>query len=933
MWVCEDQDGVVWAGLLSGIVRLKDDQTRLISRKDGLFDNNIYSIVPDDLGNLWVDSGRGFFRVSRQNLNDFADGKTNRVECTVFDGINSVKVSDTTVQERVGCKTADGRIWFPNPLGVVMIDPAYIPVNRVAPPAHIDRIRANGKEVSRGADAVVPPGRGELEINYQAPSFIAPQQMQFRYRLEGYDRGWVEAGGRRMAFYTNLKPGRYTFRVMAANADGVWNETGDAVRIELRPYFFQTNWFYLLCGLAAFATLLGGYLWRIRRLESKQRALQQSRDRLETEVRQRTAELTHEQQRLQFIFESMPVGVAFARQHPDGRIERIINEAHLRICGLTREQDQIPGIYLKITHPEDAARQAELGRELNDGRNGHLTMEKRFVRLDGRTVWVAFSFQRQHNADGSIEELTTVMDITERKLAETKLVETSALLATLLENTTDAIYFKDLQSRFVHFSREMLKNFHLTQPGELTGKTDFDVYSEDHARPAFETEQTIIRTGQPVLNLEEKETHHDGRVSWALTSKMPWRDDAGNIIGTMGISRDITERKRMESQFFQAQKMETVGKLAGGVAHEFNSILTAIICQAELLRADLPPHSPMAKDAEEILKAAHRAAELTRQLLAYGRRQMLQPKILDLNQVLTDMDGVLRQLMGGKTVEVNMVLAASLPLVKADAGQIEQVIINLALNARDAMPQGGKLTVETANVTLDQDSTSFYPELKPGSYVMLAITDNGTGMSEEVKARAFEPFFTTKDVGQGSGLGLSTCYGIIKQSGGHINVYSERNLGTTFRIYLPQAEPVTTAKLPAQRQALPALPRGTETILMVEDDPALGKMTAGLLRQLGYTVLTAANGMEAMGLVRQPDTGHIDLLFTDVVMPLMNGKELASQMRALFPRLRILFTSGYTENASIHQGVMDAKVPFLPKPFTPASLAHKLREVLGRPAA
>ena len=420
LWVCEDQAGAVWAGLLSGIVRLKGDQTRLISRPDGLFDNNIYSLVPDDLGNLWVDSGRGIFRVSRQDLNDLADGKTDHVECSVFDDINSVKVADKTVQEHNGCKTADGRIWFPCPLGVVMIDPAHIPANRVVPPVHLDRLRANDREFDPGGPVSVPPGQGELEFHYDATSFIAPQKMLFRYRLEGYDRDWVDAGSRRLAFYTNLKPGRYTFRVLAANADGVWNETGASLEIELHPHFYQTTWFYSACGLAVAGALLGGYRWRIRQLETKQRALQQSRDRLETEVRLRTAELAHEQQRLQFVFESMPVGIAFARRHPDGRLERIINDAHLCICGLTREQDQIPGIYEKITHPDDVASQAKLGHELNDDRDGHLTMEKRYVRLDGKVVWVVFSFQRHHSADGSIEELTTVVDITERKQAETE---------------------------------------------------------------------------------------------------------------------------------------------------------------------------------------------------------------------------------------------------------------------------------------------------------------------------------------------------------------------------------------------------------------------------------------------------------------------------------------------------------------------------------
>jgi CheY-like chemotaxis protein len=269
--------------------------------------------------------------------------------------------------------------------------------------------------------------------------------------------------------------------------------------------------------------------------------------------------------------------------------------------------------------------------------------------------------------------------------------------------------------------------------------------------------------------------------------------------------------------------------------------------------------------------------------------------------------------------------------VKADAGQIEQVIMNLAMNARDAMPKGGKLTLETANVSFDQESVGRYPELKPGDYVMLAITDTGTGMSAEVKARVFEPFFTTKDVGQGTGLGLSTCYGIIKQSGGHISLYSEPGRGTTFKIYLPQAEP--PVKIHPQRLDSPDLPRGTETILLVEDDPALREMAATLLRRLGYTVLVAANGIEALSLKQPRDIGHVDLLFTDVVMPHMSGKELSERVRALYPRIRILFTSAYTANAIVHQGVLDQGVALLQKPFTPSALARKLREVLDQPGA
>src|ERR1035437_3538384 len=1074
--VCEDQDGVVWAGLLSGIARLKDNQVRLINRKNGLFDDNIYAIVPDDLGNLWVDSGRGIFRVARQTMNDFADGKTDRVECMIFDGIESVKVAAQPAPPRVGCKTADGRIWFPSPLGVVMIDPAHIPVNRFAPLVHIERIRVNGKEVGRNDHAVVPPGKGELEFHYNALSFIAPEKARFRYRLEGYDKDWVDAGERRMAFYTNLKPGSYTFRVIAANADGVWTETGDSLELELRPHFYQTIWFYLLCGGGAFATLIGGYLWRIRRLESKQRALQKNHDLLESKVQERTSELRNEiaerkraeaalreSQALYYsLADQLPANIC--RKDAEGRYI-FVNSRFCRSKG--RTADEIVGQTVHTINPKGMADEAikehalimRTGQAIEkeefyqqpDGTVQYLQVIKAPVfaadgkiigtqgiqfditqhkqieealresqalyfslvdqvpaavfrkDAEGRYVFVNSSFCRiiemspdqilgktsselvacmtatqgtrrpvseklgtqgmSHHelimqtgrqivgedeyqgsdgkqscyhtvksavfgADGKIIGSQGIMfDITERKQAEATLAETSALLEALLQNTTDKIYFKDLQSRFVRFSQQCLEVFHLTQPAELQGKTDFDFFSEEHARPAFEAEQEIIRTGKPIFNLEEKETHRDGRVSWALTSKMAWRDQAGNVIGTMGISRDITARKRMEEQLFQSQKMETVGKLAGGVAHEFNSILTAIICQSELLMEDLPAGSPLAENATEIRLAAERAAVLTRQLLAYGRKQFLQPEILDLNAVLAGLESALRHLMG-PGADVRIVPAAGLKAVKADAGQLEQVIMNLAMNAADAMPNGGQLTLETANVTLDQEYVSRYPELKAGDYVMLAITDTGMGMREEVKARVFEPFFTTKDVGQGTGLGLSTCYGILKQSGGHISVYSEPGRGTTFKIYLPPVEPQT--KIPLQRLASLYFRRGTETIRLVEDAPARGERAATLLRRLGYTVLAAANGLEALRLKQQRGSGHIDLLFTDVVMPHMSGKELADRVQALSPHTRILFTSGYTENTIVQQGGLNPGAAFLQKPFTPSALARKVREVLDQ---
>ncbi len=326
MSICEDPEGVVWAGLLSGIARLKDDRVRHISRKDGLFDDNIYAIVPDDLGNLWIDSARGIFRASRRDLNDFADGGIPRVKCTVFDGLESVKVVDKISQERVGCKTSDGRIWFPGPRGVVMIDPANVPFNRTPPPVRIARLRANRRDIDLG-HAVVPPGEGEngLEFHYDALSFIAPQKTRFRYQLVGHDRDWVEAEGRRMAFYASLPPGRYTFRVIAANADGIWNEEGDSLDLELRPLFSQTIWFRLLCGVVVFGILAGAYLWRIGYLTRQRLALQKSRDLLETEVRHRTAELAEANQTLRQDIEER------------GRMQAEIDKIHKQLLDQSRQ--------------------------------------------------------------------------------------------------------------------------------------------------------------------------------------------------------------------------------------------------------------------------------------------------------------------------------------------------------------------------------------------------------------------------------------------------------------------------------------------------------------------------------------------------------------------------------------------------------------------
>jgi len=398
--------------------------------------------------------------------------------------------------------------------------------------------------------------------------------------------------------------------------------------------------------------------------------------------------------------------------------------------------------------------------------------------------------------------------------------------------------------------------------------------------------------------------------------------------------RDVTDRKRaeaalraLEEQQRQAQKMEAIGRLASGVAHDFNNLLTAILGSTDLLLEELPADHSGRLEAEETRKAALRAADLTRQLLAFSRQQVLAPQVLDINDVVTNVDTMLRRVIG-EHVEVRTVQAPDLGAVRADPGQLEQVLLNLAVNARDAMPRGGRLTIETANADLDDTYAAQHAAVAPGRYVMFAVSDTGTGMDAETQTRLFEPFFTTKEKGKGTGLGLATVYGIVKQSGGHIWVYSEPGQGTTMKVYLPRVE---EAIEPITAPARPSGPlRGSETILIVEDQDEVRNLTRRLLEARGYRVLVAASGADALRIADQ-EAGRIDLLLTDVIMPGMSGREVALLLGPAHPHMRVLFVSGYTDDSIVHHGVLDPGVAFLQKPFTSQTLAQKVREVLDAP--
>ena len=548
---------------------------------------------------------------------------------------------------------------------------------------------------------------------------------------------------------------------------------------------------------------------------------------------------------------------------------------------------------------------------------GKVEVEGWRIRKNGARFWVNGTLAALYDENGQARGFAKITrDMTVKR-------RNDELLQSVLDHTLDGIIGIDERGTISMINRAGEHIF--GRPGsEVVGQNvkmlmpepyhaEHDSYLGNYIRTG---EAKIIGSGREVQGLRK-----NGSIFPLDLAVTEFQLDNQRYF--VGIVRDISDKKRLEAQLHQSQKMEAFGQLAGGVAHDFNNLLTVISGYSDLLLTKLAPDDPKKKMVDQIRRAGERAASLTRQLLAFSRQQVLEPKVLDLNVIVTDIEKMLRRLIG-EDVQFSTVLGPAISSVKVDAGQIEQVIMNLAVNARDAMPQGGKLSIETADVELDQSYTNTHPEARTGRFVVVAISDTGCGMTPEVKARVFEPFFTTKGVGQGTGLGLAVVHGIVKQSGGNIDVYSEVGIGTTFRIYLPAIEqPAASASSHA-----PELPsQGTETILLVEDEENVRELATFVLEGCGYTVLTAPEGLAALQLVATCRE-QIHLLLTDVVMPQMGGRKLAETLLADHPELRVLFMSGYTDDAVVRHGVLQANANFLQKPFTPNSLAKKVREVL-----
>ena len=554
--------------------------------------------------------------------------------------------------------------------------------------------------------------------------------------------------------------------------------------------------------------------------------------------------------------------------------------------------------------------------------------ELRNRRKEGEIYWEHLRVSPLRDDDGTLSHFLAIQeDITERKITEERLRHSEAILRQFADNVKEAFFLMELpewRTLYISPTFEEIWGFPVERAYENPMVWFEALHPED--RPTIERVLRANEAGESTVD-RFRVVRPDGEVRHVRARVFPIFADDGSVHRLAGLAEDVTQQVADEKLFRESQKLEAVGRLAGGIAHDFNNLLTVILAEAQLMEADLSAESNALESLQEIVKAGERAAALTGQLLAFSRRQVVAPEIFRLNDLIVDMESMLNRIIG-ENVRVTTRLAPDAGLVRADRNQMEQVLANLVVNAKDALPDGGEISIETSNVELDEDYTRTREGVTPGEYVKMTVSDTGIGMSEEVRARVFEPFFTTKEPGKGTGLGLATSYGLVKQGGGHIGIYSEPGLGTTATVFLPRVEDEPSAI--AELEDLAPRAGGNEVILLVEDETAVRRVGVRVLRSAGYQVLPVPDAEEALELLDEFD-GEIHLLFTDVLLPGLSGRELADRVTEARPGIRVLFTSGYTDDVILQHRLLEADVNLLQKPFSARALTDRVREVLDRP--
>jgi PAS domain S-box-containing protein len=918
--LCIDHSGTLWVATASGLNRF-DPATRnftIYDERDGLPNGNVNGILEDDNGNLWLSTSNGLSRFDPR-VHKFMD-------YSVSDGLPGNEFYGSNA----GFKSRTGEMYFCSRTGLTTFFPESVVNNPYIPPVVLTDFQIFGKPVPVGGNSplrqsisitnslTLTHAQNVFSFEFSALSYASPERNRYRYRLEGLEDKWNETGGaRRFVTYTTLAPGKYVFRVQGSNNRGVWNEQGIRLAITILPPWWSTWWFRLTAAVLLLALAWSAYYLRVRRVERRNREL----TRLYSDLQRSQHNLQQSEGKLAEAQRIAHVGY----WDYDADSDRFTwSDETYRIFGLRPKERILNRVLLQeLIHPED--RQI-VEQAITAALNGvpRFDVEHRLVRPNGEVRYVHVQSQGNVVLDGlgrPHRMFGTVQDITERKRAEEALRQSQEKYRIFFEQNLAGNYISTPEGALLACNSAYLRMFGFASEAEAKQTNLASLYSRLEDREQFLQQ---VKQQRRLERYEKEFRRKDGKLLHVTENAIGTFSEHGELVEIHGFLMDETQRRRTERQLRQAQKMEAVGQLAGGIAHDFNNILGIINGYSEILLGNPEIQEATRRRLQEVLNAGQRAASLTRQLLTFSRKQVLQTKVLDLNLVLKDIDKMLRRLIG-EEIEVQTQLDPDLKPVKADPSQMEQVIVNLCINARDAMPEGGTITIETKNVEVDEMQAAQRFPMKVGRYVRLEVSDNGLGMDKETLSHVFEPFFTTKGPEKGTGLGLATVYGIVKQSDGYVWVYSELGQGTTFSVYLPTA---LEAVGPREEKAKPAeIRRGRETILLVEDVAALRTMTRELLEGHGYTVLEAEDGERAIQIAREYE-GKISLLLTDVSLPKMKGPALAKVLMPQRSGMAVLFMSGYSDNVVTQNEVLKPGTAFLQKPFTVEDLARKVREVL-----
>jgi PAS domain S-box-containing protein len=911
-----DDDGCLWIGIFEqGLASFHDGELTAVGPAQGLPVETVGPILDDGLGWFWLGTTHGIIRVARTELHRLLHQPSSPAVFNLFtvsDGLGSDYCAEGFQPNAL--RDRSGHLWFGTDRGVVTVDPSRLSLNTNPPPVVIEQVlytdRTGTNRVSltpHGAPLVIPAGNTELEFDFNALSFTAPEKVAFKYRLEGVDNEWIDCGTRRALHFHELPRGHYVLHLAAANNDGVWNEVGARQAFIIRPFLWQTFWFRLLV-LTLLAATGGFAVWRITRQQFQQRIDQLQRQR----------RLEQERVQLATVMENTSDLVLFADSQ--GGVLHI-NRAGRKLIGLG-DAGPMSGLRLAQLQPAWAA--DILAQQGIPAARLHGTWESETALLhrDGHEILVSLVLIVHKDADDRDSFISAIArDVTERKKAEVELQRREKYFRSLTEHASDSITVVNAQAIITYQSSSGERI--LGYPAQsLVGRNLFDlVLPHDLPQARAALEQALGQFDVPVTLVAQLQ-HRDGTWRTVETVGSCILTETGEkqvILNT----RDVTNNLKLEEQLRQAQKMEAVGQLAGGVAHDFNNILSSLLMQTELLGMTDHLAPEIREGLQQIGADTRRAADLTRQLLLFSRRQVMQSRALDLNEVVMNLARMLQRVIR-EDVHLQLHLHPTPLMTVADASMVDQVLMNLTVNARDAMTNGGELRIETSEAGVDANAARLNPDAAPGRYVCLSVSDTGGGIPPGILPRIFEPFFTTKEPGRGTGLGLATVFGIVKQHHGWISLDNRPGQGVTFRVFLP----ASTAPAAAAAGTNPKPPGGTETILLVEDEVGVRKSTRLILERHGYHVLDAADGAEALKLW-QEHRSRIALLFTDLVMPgNLGGKDLGRRLENEQPGLKVIFASGYSADIAGRDFQLQSHEAFIQKPFGTNTLLETIRRRL-----